>query len=180
LAVRRGVAPVACRGKAAALVASLLALDVRVVRWASPLRAARRLPLAVGRPRLGLAVGARRWAARAVCYGGTGVAPPWQCVALFLLFLLRDFPSSPARILPQLVRRKCPAPAGYVHTVAVVACELCVRCDLHWSSIRTRVRRWLGPWLSNYGSLLCGLHLGCYTFVVYGYARWFFGHLLVA
>ena len=29
----------------------------------------------------GVTVGARRWAARAVCYDSTGVAPPWQCVA---------------------------------------------------------------------------------------------------
>ena len=38
----------------------------RVVRWATPLHAARPPPLAVGRPRSGVTVGARRWADRAV------------------------------------------------------------------------------------------------------------------
>ena len=50
-----------------------------------------------GSPSFGLAVSARRWAARAVCYDSTGVAPPWQCVAamrrspveVMLLLLLR-------------------------------------------------------------------------------------------
>ena len=53
----------------------------RVVRWATPLHAARPLPLAVGGPRSEVTVDSRRWAARAGCYDNTGVAPPWQCVA---------------------------------------------------------------------------------------------------
>ena len=62
-------------------MASLLALDVGWCGGLRPCMPLDRRRLAVGRPHLGVTAGARRWAARAVCYDSRGVAPPWQCVA---------------------------------------------------------------------------------------------------
>ena len=62
-------------------MASLLAPDVGWCGGLRPYMPLDRRRLAVGRPHSGVTAGARRWAARAVCYDSRGVAPPWQCVA---------------------------------------------------------------------------------------------------